>query len=279
MNLAEKLTIQRKKSGMSQEQLAERLGITRQSVSKWEAGSSIPEISKLVAMSEIFRVSLDYLLKDYLDEEKNSGIAAGGCRNEPYGEKRSEANQQMDEDNSRLEKKVDDLARYIKGYQYTSKTKIAGIPLVSIRFSRQLGRDGIAKGIIAIGNVAIGVISLGACSFGIISFGSIAVGLLAIGALAFGLAAWGAVAIGVVAFGASAMGIYSAGASAWGQEVAVGVSAMGKTAIGETVKGTHCLTIGQGVTTGAQIEHFLEDTNPNLWKPLRNMLTAFAAHL
>lgn len=279
MNLAEKLTIQRKKSGMSQEQLAERLGITRQSVSKWEAGSSIPEISKLVAMSEIFRVSLDYLLKDYLDEEKNSGIAAGGCRNEPYGEKRSEANQQMDEDNSRLEKKVDDLARYIKGYQYTSKTKIAGIPLVSIRFSRQLGRDGIAKGIIAIGNVAIGVISLGACSFGIISFGSIAVGLLAIGALAFGLAAWGAVAIGVVAFGASAMGIYSAGASAWGQEVAVGVSAMGETAIGETVKGTHCLTIEQGVTTGAQIEHFLEDTNPNLWKPLRDMLTAFAAHL
>ena len=279
MNLAEKLTIQRKKAGMSQEQLADRLGITRQSVSKWEAGSSIPEISKLVAMSEIFRVSLDYLLKDYLDEEKNSGIAAGGCRNEPYGEKRSEANQQMDEDNSRLEKKVDDLARYIKGYQYTSKTKIAGIPLVSIRFSRQLGRDGIAKGIIAIGNVAIGVISLGACSFGIISFGSIAVGLLAIGALAFGLAAWGAVAIGVVAFGASAMGIYSAGASAWGQEVAVGVSAMGKTAIGETVKGTHCLTIGQGVTTGAQIEHFLEDTNPNLWKPLRDMLTAFAAHL
>lgn len=279
MNLAEKLTIQRKKSGMSQEQLAERLGITRQSVSKWEAGSSIPEISKLVAMSEIFRVSLDYLLKDYLDEEKNSGIAAGGCRNEPYGEKRSEANQQMDEDNSRLEKKVDDLARYIKGYQYTSKTKIAGIPLVSIRFSRQLGRDGIAKGIIAIGNVAIGVISLGACSFGIISFGSIAVGLLAIGALAFGLAAWGAVAIGAVAFGASAMGIYSAGASAWGQEVAVGVSAMGKTAIGETVKGTHCLTIEQGVTTGAQIEHFLEDTNPNLWKPLRDMLTAFAAHL
>ena len=279
MNLAEKLTIQRKKSGMSQEQLAERLGITRQSVSKWEAGSSIPEISKLVAMSEIFRVSLDYLLKDYLDEEKNSGIAAGGCRNEPYGEKRSEANQQMDEDNSRLEKKVDDLARYIKGYQYTSKTKIAGIPLVSIRFSRQLGRDGIAKGIIAIGNVAIGVISLGACSFGIISFGSIAVGLLAIGALAFGLAAWGAVAIGVVAFGASAMGIYSAGAAAWGQEVAVGVSAMGETAIGETVKGTHCLTIEQGVTTGAQIEHFLEDTNPNLWKPLRDMLTAFAAHL
>ena len=68
--MAEKLTIQRKKSGMSQEQLAERLGITRQSVSKWEAGSSMPEISKLIALSELFQVSLDYLLKDYLDEDK-----------------------------------------------------------------------------------------------------------------------------------------------------------------------------------------------------------------
>lgn len=146
MNLAEKLTIQRKKSGMSQEQLAERLGITRQSVSKWEAGSSIPEISKLVAMSEIFRVSLDYLLKDYLDEEKNSGIAAGGCRNEPYGEKRSEANQQMDEDNSRLEKKVDDLARYIKGYQYTSKTKIAGDPAGIHPFFQTIGQRRYCQG-------------------------------------------------------------------------------------------------------------------------------------
>ena len=59
MNLAEKLIIQRKKLGMSQEQLADRLGITRQSVSKWEAGSSMPEISKLIAISELFGVSLD----------------------------------------------------------------------------------------------------------------------------------------------------------------------------------------------------------------------------
>ena len=49
---------------MSQEQLADRLGITRQSVSKWESGSAAPELSKLITLSEMFQVSIDYLLKD-----------------------------------------------------------------------------------------------------------------------------------------------------------------------------------------------------------------------
>ena len=278
MNLAEKLTIQRKKSGMSQEQLADKLGITRQSVSKWEAGSSVPEISKLVAMSELFNVSLDYLLKDYLDEESGRMPAADADYSRRYETQGSDG-QQSSEDNLRLEKKVDDLARYIKGYQYTSKTKIAGIPLVSIRFSRQLGRDGVAKGIIAIGNIAIGVISLGAYAIGVISFGAVAMGLLAIGAVAFGIAAWGAVAIGVLAFGTAAVGIYSAGGSAMGKEVAIGVAAFGETAVGETVKGTHCLVYERGVTTRLQVEHFLEASNRHLWKPLKDMLLAFSMHI
>lgn len=275
MNLAEKLTVQRKKSGMSQEQLADRLGITRQSVSKWEAGSSIPEISKLVAISEIFQVSLDYLLKDYLDEES---LESPASRRLP-DEERIYGSQKKAEENLQLEKKVDELARYIKGYRYTSKRKIAGIPLVSVCFSNRLGRDGIAKGIIAIGNIAIGVVSLGALSFGAISFGAFAVGMFAIGAFAAGLAAWGALAVGVFAFGAVAVGIYSTGVAALGKEIAVGVSAMGDTAIGETAKGNHCLLYEQGVTTRSQVVHFLEDTNPHLWKPLRDMLAAFAVHI
>lgn len=84
---------------------------------------------------------------------------------------------------------------------------------------------------------------------------------------------------GVFAFGATAVGIYSAGVAALGKEIAVGVSAMGETAIGETAKGTHCLLYERGVTTGLQVEHFLEDTNPYLWKPLRDMLAAFAMHI
>ncbi len=64
MAVSEKLYMLRKKSGLSQEQLAERLGVSRQAISKWEQGSAVPESDKLVAISDYFGVSLDYLLKD-----------------------------------------------------------------------------------------------------------------------------------------------------------------------------------------------------------------------
>ena len=64
MTLAEKIIERRKMLGMSQEELAEMLGVSRQSVSKWELGSAMPETDKIAAMSEIFGVSCDYLLKD-----------------------------------------------------------------------------------------------------------------------------------------------------------------------------------------------------------------------
>lgn len=64
MALSEKLYQLRRKSGLSQEQLAERLNVSRQAISKWESGQSCPEAEKLVAISEFFQVSLDSLLKD-----------------------------------------------------------------------------------------------------------------------------------------------------------------------------------------------------------------------
>lgn len=64
MALPEKLYTLRKKSGLSQEQLAEALNVSRQAISKWEGGSAMPEIDKLLALSNYFGVSLDYLLKD-----------------------------------------------------------------------------------------------------------------------------------------------------------------------------------------------------------------------
>lgn len=64
MRLSEKIMDLRKRSGWSQEELAERLGISRQSVSKWETGESIPDIDKIIRMSELWNVSTDYLLKD-----------------------------------------------------------------------------------------------------------------------------------------------------------------------------------------------------------------------
>lgn len=68
MILADKITSLRKKCGWSQEELADQLGISRQSVSKWESGMSIPDLEKIVKMSALFGVSTDYLLKDEIEE-------------------------------------------------------------------------------------------------------------------------------------------------------------------------------------------------------------------
>lgn len=62
--LSEKILELRKLKGLSQEQLAEMLNVSRQSISKWESNQCLPEIDKVVAMSELFSVSTDYLLKD-----------------------------------------------------------------------------------------------------------------------------------------------------------------------------------------------------------------------
>ena len=70
MILAEKIMNLRKKCGWSQEELAEKLNISRQSVSKWESGASIPDIEKIILLSGLFEVSTDYLLKDEIEEEQ-----------------------------------------------------------------------------------------------------------------------------------------------------------------------------------------------------------------
>ena len=64
MTLGEKILLLRKQNSMTQEQLAERLAITRQTVSKWELGESEPNITYLIQLSEIFQVTTDHLLKD-----------------------------------------------------------------------------------------------------------------------------------------------------------------------------------------------------------------------
>ncbi len=68
MILAEKITMLRKKKGWSQEELAMRLSVSRQSVSKWESTASLPELDKIIKLSEVFGVSTDYLIKDSLEE-------------------------------------------------------------------------------------------------------------------------------------------------------------------------------------------------------------------
>ncbi|WP_312159965.1 helix-turn-helix transcriptional regulator [Oscillibacter sp.] len=63
MNIADRIQSLRKTKGVSQEELAEHTGVSRQAVSKWEGGQSVPEIDKVIVMSDYFNVTTDYLLK------------------------------------------------------------------------------------------------------------------------------------------------------------------------------------------------------------------------
>ena len=108
MSFSDKLTALRRQAGMSQEQLAERLGVTRQSVSKWESGAAQPELAKLVALSELFRVSVDYLVKDYMEEPElpaESGTST-----------------------ARLEEQVEEISRYFRVWSWDSRTRIGDLP-------------------------------------------------------------------------------------------------------------------------------------------------------
>ena len=68
MILADKIISLRKKAGWSQEELAEQLGVSRQSVSKWEGAQSMPDMEKILQLSKLFGVTTDYLLKDEIEE-------------------------------------------------------------------------------------------------------------------------------------------------------------------------------------------------------------------
>lgn len=73
MIFADKLIDLRKKNGWSQEELADRLAVSRQSVSKWESAQSVPDMNRILKLSELFGVSTDYLLKDELEPEALRG--------------------------------------------------------------------------------------------------------------------------------------------------------------------------------------------------------------
>lgn len=80
MILADKIIELRKKNGLSQEELAEKMNVSRQSVSKWEGAQSVPDLNKIIALSKIFGVSTDYLLKDEIESPEFSS------ENEPSSE-------------------------------------------------------------------------------------------------------------------------------------------------------------------------------------------------
>lgn len=79
--LSEKIYTLRRKSGLSQEQLAEKIGVSRQAISKWEGGLSTPELDKLKALSAFFQISIDELT----GEQEAIGSSAGAEQKPPAG--------------------------------------------------------------------------------------------------------------------------------------------------------------------------------------------------
>ncbi|XZM79453.1 helix-turn-helix domain-containing protein [Clostridium perfringens] len=173
MKLAEKLQLMRKREGLSQEDLAEKLGISRQAVSKWESGQSVPDLNKLIILSELYNVTIDYLVKETYEFEGSQEKEISNTGKQ-YGEN--------------LENKETQLIihfnnKYSLEYEYKSKKTICGVPVVHINLGRGLKK---AKGIIAIGNISCGVISIGFISIGIFSLGFLSIGLISIALLAIG---------------------------------------------------------------------------------------------
>ena len=189
MRFSEKLIRLRAEKGLSQEGLANELGVSRQAVSKGEAGAAMPELAKLVAMAQLFDVSLDYLAREDVEERKPQSAPAG---------------------NEDVAEQLRELSGFVKRqqpYEYKSKASFFGLPLVHVHLSRGRGLPAVAKGIIAIGDMAVGVVALGGISAGLVALGGLSLGvLLALGGLSAGLFALGGVALGAYVLGGVAVG-------------------------------------------------------------------------
>lgn len=220
MTLGEKIAKQRKELNYTQEQLADILGVSRQSVSKWEANIAYPETDKLVKMGKMFDCSMDYLLNDDVTEKQ-----------------------------SVAPKKTKSFWSEFKKHFHERKSKktVFGMPLYHIGanahgfFAVGFKAKGVisiglmSRGIVSLGLLSLGIISIGLLSLGLISAGTLSLGLLAVGSVALGLFAAGAVSVGIVSFGALSVGCFSSGALAVGKYVAVGDHAHAMIAIGKSV--------------------------------------------
>ncbi|MBT3318913.1 MAG: helix-turn-helix transcriptional regulator [Clostridia bacterium] len=87
VEIANKLVIMRKRSGLSQEALAEKIGVSRQAVSKWERAESSPDTDNLIALSKLYNVSLDDMLSS--NDERNEKVYEGEVRDESEGESKA----------------------------------------------------------------------------------------------------------------------------------------------------------------------------------------------
>lgn len=235
MDFSQRLITLRRQAGMSQEDLAGRMDVSRQAVSKWEGGQAMPDVAKLVALSELFEVTLDFLLK---------GVEVHTVQPQAQGH--------ADE-----------------AFEYVSPIKIGSWPLVHVKFRRN--GLGLARGIIAVGNAAVGVFACGGIGLGLISFSGVGAGLISLGGVALGLFALGGVAIGGIALGAVSIGVYGFGAAVIASKLGLGAVVHAPAAIAQAADAEHLLSPEQ--VNPQTLSAFLDAYVPDMPRFLRTLMT------
>ena len=232
MTFSEQLMYYRKQNSLSQEQLGEKIGVSRQSVSKWELGDTTPEMEKLILLSDLFHISIDELTGRTVNDNftQDSAYAGGSSRPSLH-------------------------------YEYKSKKELWGLPLIHINIGTGSGIccargiiaiGMIARGLISFGCLSSGLVSVGACSLGLLSLGGVSLGLLlSAGGLSIGALAFGGLAIGIFATGGLALGFYSIGGAAFGLKAAAGDYANAPIAIGNWTEGQTVFSLRQHISGNA----------------------------
>lgn len=233
----------RKKKGLSQEDLAFEINVTRQTISNWELGSTSPNPEQLKLLSRVLDVSVDELID-----------------NDLY---------------------INNIVKKSYGYEFISKFKIRGLPLFhinlglghSIRKAKGIIAIGdISKGVIALGGIAIGVFTLGGISLGLVAAGVLALAILfSTGGVAIGSVAIGGVAIGLLSIGGLSIGLYSIGGVAIAKNVAAGDYAYGHIAVGNYVEGT--IELIKSEVSSVEIEKTILKQFPKTFKIIARIIS------
>lgn len=243
MKTGEKIAQLRREKNLTQEQLAQIMNVSRQSISKWESNVAYPETEKLIQLGKIFECSMDYLLNEEIEVRRQE------YTQQEYTQQEYSQQDYSQQENTQQENAEQGYSHHINmqfvnigrvRFEYKSKKTFLGMPLVHICAGYKEPAMGVfavglrAKGIISIGLLSVGLFSFGLISIGAFAFGLLALGVLSFGTIAAGVIAFGAVAIGIVSIGGCSIGLFACGGYANGSYVAIGDTAIGKIAIGKS---------------------------------------------
>lgn len=219
MTLGEKIVKQRKDLEYTQEQLAEILGVSRQSVSKWESDLAYPETDKLIKMGKLFDCSMDYLLIDDITEKSGNGRTATFLET-LYAAAKTQCRERKSE-KLLFGMPLYHIGRNARGV-FAVGLKARGVFAIGLR----------ASGAISLGLLSCGILSFGLLSLGILSVGMVSSGVLSIGAFALGCYALGVFSVGIIACGVMGFGCFSIGTTVFGKYFAYGDYAKAMVAVG-----------------------------------------------